>query len=80
MAENGADDIPWNELIRFTVAYLRYLTLVNVQDLLHTYNLLSDLVQYVFPRDLAVRRLMENTENPVLNRYKNPEEQESKAY
>lgn len=48
-ARAGGDDAPWNDFVRFTVAYLRFLTLVNPQDLLHTYNQLSDLVQYAAP-------------------------------
>ncbi|KAF2101803.1 hypothetical protein NA57DRAFT_35156 [Rhizodiscina lignyota] len=43
--KNGADEMPWNEFGRFMVAYLRYLTLVDVKDLLSTYDLLTDLVQ-----------------------------------
>lgn len=45
LAREGADDMPWLDFIRFMVSYLKYLTLVNPQDLLQTYNLLSDLVQ-----------------------------------
>lgn len=41
------DGTQWYDFVRFTVTYLKYLTLVNPNDLLQTYNLLSDLVQYV---------------------------------
>lgn len=44
-ARKGADEIPWNEFVRFIVGYLRYLTLADVQNLLQTFNLVSDLVQ-----------------------------------
>lgn len=44
-AQAGEDDMPWLDFVRFMVSYLKYLTLVNPQDLLQTYNLLSDVVQ-----------------------------------
>ena len=44
-AREGAEGMPWNEFTRFMVAYLRYLTLVDPQNLLSTYKQLTNLVE-----------------------------------
>jgi hypothetical protein len=44
-AREGLDGSPWTAFIKFTVQYFTFLRDVNVDDLLKTYNQLSELVQ-----------------------------------
>ncbi|KAF2455267.1 hypothetical protein BDY21DRAFT_307362 [Lineolata rhizophorae] len=44
-AQEGADGATWTMFIKFMVQYLTFLRDVNVENLLDTYNLLSELVQ-----------------------------------
>lgn len=44
-ARNGEDGIPWTAFLKFMVQYLGFIRDVNIQNLLDTYNLLSELVQ-----------------------------------
>lgn len=44
-ARNGEDDAPWTAFVKFMVQYFCFLRDVNIENLLDTYNLLSDLVQ-----------------------------------
>ena len=46
-ARDGLDGASWNAFIKFLVCYLAFLRDVDLSNLLHTYNLLSELVSYV---------------------------------
>lgn len=45
----GEDNASWGAFTKFMVQYLSFIRDVDVQNLLETYNLLSELVQYVVP-------------------------------
>lgn len=44
-ARNGEDDAPWSAFTKFMVQYFTFLRDVDIQNLLDTYNILSELVQ-----------------------------------
>jgi len=46
-ALNDEEDTQWTAFTKFIVQYFGFLRDVNIQNLLETYNLLSELVQYV---------------------------------
>lgn len=48
-AQGNAETGSWSAFIKFMVQYLTFLRDVNTQNLLETYNLLNELVQYVAP-------------------------------
>lgn len=45
LARNGEDDAPWSAFIKFMAQYFIFLRDVDIQNLLDTYNILSELVQ-----------------------------------